>query len=113
MAEIVRMAERTVEEVADGYEIVTLAENDLMSLGHMHFEPGASIPEHSHPNQQIGMVYRGELTFHASGDQYVLEPGDSYALQGNEPHYGENHSGEPVDGFYVLSPPRGGPTWEE
>lgn len=113
MVDVVRTSDRPVEEPAEGYEIATLAENDLASLGHMRFEPGASIPEHSHPNQQIGVIYRGELTFHASGERYLLGPGDSYALRGNEPHYGENRGDEPVEGFYVLSPPRGGPTWDD
>lgn len=113
MGTVFRAADRDVTEPVDGYEVARLGANKLMSIGHMHFEPGVSIPEHSHPNWQAAFIYRGELTFHTDGESYVLEPGDGYTLAGNEPHYGENRGEDPVDGVYIHSPPRDLPSWEE
>ncbi|MFB6310512.1 MAG: cupin domain-containing protein [Salinirussus sp.] len=112
MGEIFRGGERPSIEPCDGYEVVPLGANDLMSIGRMHFEPGVSIPEHAHPHQQLGFIYAGELTFHVDGEATVLRPGDGYALAGNEPHWGENAGEEPVAGIFVHSPPRSPTVWD-
>lgn len=113
MVDIFRAAHRDVAEIVDGYEVARLGATDLMSIGHMRFAPGISIPEHCHPNQQVAFIYHGELTFHVDGDAHTLGPGDGYTLPGNEPHYGENRGDDPVEGIYVHSPPRDLPTWDE
>lgn len=102
-----------LEEITDGYGAEILGANDLMSIGHNYFEPGATAVEHSHPNQQVGFFYRGEVTFYIDGDPFQLSPGDGYVVWGNEPHYAENPGDEPAEGIFVLSPPRESPSWQD
>lgn len=111
MAEIVYFSEQEAHEVAEGFEAIQIGRNDFMSIQHFHFEPGGSVPEHRHPNQQIGFVYNGELTFYVNGEEYLVGPGDTYIIDTNEPHYGVNNGDNPVDGVDIFSPPRGEADW--
>lgn len=111
MAEIVYMADQESHEVAEGFEAMQIGENDFMSIQHFHFDPGGSVPEHEHPHQQIGFVYRGDLTFIVNGEEHEVGAGDTYIIYSHEPHYGVNHGDEPVDGVDIFCPPRGEADW--
>ena len=82
-----------------------------MSLQHFRFDPGSRVREHTHPQEQIGYVFTGELTLTVAGTEYVLGPDEIYFLESNEPHTGENRGEEPVIGIDVFSPPREKPQW--
>jgi quercetin dioxygenase-like cupin family protein len=83
------------------------------SVQHFEIEPGAEVPEHSHPHEQAGYVTQGELTFVLDDEEVVVGPGDSYVLDGEEPHGAENRGEETVVGVDVFSPPRTDPDWAE
>ena len=113
MAEITRLSTFDDEEVSEGFSVAQLGANDSMSIQHFHFEPGGSVPEHEHEHEQIGFVYRGELTFYVDDEEHTVGPGDCYIVEANEPHYGVNEGDEPVDGVDIFSPPRGPADWME
>lgn len=112
MGTVFRATDGPLKEITDGYSAELLGANDLMSIGHNYFEPGAAATEHSHPNLQVGFFYRGELTFYIDGEPFKLGPGDGYVVQGNEPHYAENPGNKPAEGIFVLSPPRESSSWQ-
>ena len=37
--------------------------SDSMTVAYWEIEPGASMPEHSHPHEQIGYMVEGEAEF--------------------------------------------------
>ncbi|MFQ3284874.1 MAG: quercetin dioxygenase-like cupin family protein [Natronomonas sp.] len=90
-----------------------LASGEETSLQHFEIDPGATVPEHSHPHEQTGFVYEGTLTFVSGGETVVVEAGDSFSIPGNEPHSAENRSDVPVRGIDVFAPPRTDPDWVE
>lgn len=108
---------------ADSLEYVEAVEDVHLSLGaegdetnvqHFEIEPGATVPKHSHPHEQVGVIWQGELTFVLEdGSEVVVGPGDSYALAGNEVHGAENRGEETVLGIDVFAPPRTNPDWAE
>ncbi|MEZ3144208.1 cupin domain-containing protein [Halobaculum sp. MBLA0143] len=104
---------------ADGVEAVPDvvlqqgAAGEETSVQQFEIEPGATVPEHSHPHEQAGYVARGELTFLVDGEERVVSAGDSYVLAGGEPHAAENRGDEPVVGVDVFAPPRTDPDWAE
>ena len=62
------------------------------------FEPGAVVPLHSHPHEQLGIVIRGELVLVVGGVDHRLAPLDGYAIPG-----GVEHSAQcGPDGVLVL-----------
>jgi len=111
--ERVPFEEAETTEAVEGVHLVLLAGADRMNVQGFRIEPGAVVPEHSHENEQTGLVYEGELTFRVGGEEVVAGPGDTYAIPGGEPHGAENRGPEPVRGVDVFSPPRTDPSWQE
>lgn len=103
--------DREPAEVAAGVYLADLAESEHACMKHWRVEPGATLPTHSHDNDQIGYLISGRLTAIVEGEEHELEPGDSYAFPGEEVHGAENRGDEPAVGIGVLSPPREEPDW--
>lgn len=57
-----------------------------MTLAVVELEPGSVVPEHRHPNEQLGLVLRGSMTFTIGGERRDLVAGDTYAIPGDVPH---------------------------
>ncbi|PCR92363.1 cupin domain-containing protein [Natrinema ejinorense] len=99
------------EAVADGVSLAELPTGARASMVCWRIEPGATLPVHSHDNEQIGFVLEGELTAIVEGEEYTLTAGDAYAFRPNERHGAENRSREAATGIGVHAPPRGEPEW--
>ena len=52
----------------------------------VEFDAGATVPEHSHPHEQLGMVVQGELVLKIDGVPHRLRPGGAYQIPGGVPH---------------------------
>ena len=98
-------------EVVSGVYLAQLAAGENMSLQHVRFDPGARVPEHSHPHEQAGYVYEGTVTFLLEGGAVTLEAGESYCVSGGQAHAVENPTDRPARVIDVFSPPRGDPDW--
>jgi quercetin dioxygenase-like cupin family protein len=61
---------------------------DAMMTCWIAMEPGAVVAEHSHPNEQSGVVIEGSVTITAAGETRTLEAGDAYLVTSNVPHRG-------------------------
>jgi quercetin dioxygenase-like cupin family protein len=44
-------------------------------------DPGAVVPEHSHANEQLGVVIEGSITITAGGETRTLATGEAYAVK--------------------------------
>ena len=98
-------------EPIDGVQLALLAAGERMNVQRFRIEPGASVPEHSHPHEQLGYLIGGELAFVVNGEEIVVGAGDSYSLASEEPHAVENRSNTVAEGIDVFSPPRTDPDW--
>ena len=49
-------------------------------------EPNASVSQHQHPNEQVGVILKGSLRFTIGGETRDLRPGDTYVIPGGVPH---------------------------
>ena len=99
-------------EAADGVHLALLAGTDSMNVQHFEIGAGAVVETHSHPHEQTGFVYAGEVTFVVDGEEIVCGPGDSYAIPGGEPHAAGNRGERAVRGVDIFSPPRENPSWQ-
>jgi quercetin dioxygenase-like cupin family protein len=111
--ERVSLSDLEPSEAADGVHLALMAGTESMNVQHFEIEPGATVAEHSHPHEQTGFVYEGELTFVVDGDETVCGPGDAYAIPGDRPHAAENRGDDPVRGVDIFSPPRENPSWRD
>ncbi len=48
--------------------------------------PGHTVPIHSHPHEQIGMVYAGQAVLRIGGEEKTVNKGDFYCIPANIPH---------------------------
>ena len=56
------------------------------TLAAIELAPGTVVPEHSHPNEQTGILVRGSLTFTIGGETKELRPGAAWVIPAYTPH---------------------------
>lgn len=49
-------------------------------------EPGAVVPEHSHPNEEFGYVIAGGITVWCGDDEFDVGPGGSFLVAADQAH---------------------------
>ncbi len=67
--------------------------------------PGHSVPTHSHPHEQIGMVYSGRAILRIGDEERGVGPGDFYCIPAGVPHGDTALGNEPfvmLDVFYPV-----------
>lgn len=109
--ERVTKSDKVTIEVSDGIYLADLVAGENVCMKYWEVDPGETLPTHRHTNEQIGFVISGQLIAFVEGDEFVLEPGDSYIFPSNERHGAENRWEESAVGIGVLSPPRTEPDW--
>jgi quercetin dioxygenase-like cupin family protein len=57
-----------------------------VTLALIELEPDSVVPEHSHENEQVGVLLRGSLRFTVGGDERELSPGGTWRIASNVPH---------------------------
>ena len=76
-----------------------------LTLSVVELDPGAVVAEHSHPNEQLGIVLRGSMDFRVADERRQLGPGGMWLIPAHTPH--EATAGP--DGAVVIdvfAPPR-------
>jgi quercetin dioxygenase-like cupin family protein len=48
--------------------------------------PGATVPEHRHAHEQLGMCIEGSITFTVDGERRELGPGGTWRIGSDLPH---------------------------
>jgi unsaturated pyranuronate lyase len=56
------------------------------TLTAIELEPNTIVPEHSHVNEQMGILLRGSLTFRVGDERKALEPGATWVIPANVQH---------------------------
>lgn len=87
----------------DGFSGIVSGKQIMFSF--LEMREGSVIPEHSHREEQAGLVLVGHLQLRIGDEERVLEPGQAYIIPS-----GVAHSGCAADGVVrvldVFSPPR-------
>lgn len=67
--------------------------------------PGHTVPTHSHPHEQVGMVYSGKARLKVGDEERTVERGDFYCIPAGVPHSDTCLGDEPfvmLDIFYPI-----------
>jgi quercetin dioxygenase-like cupin family protein len=59
---------------------------DHVQFSLVEIPAGGVVAEHSHVNEQMGLVLDGEMNFTIGGETRLLKPGDVFCIPGNVPH---------------------------
>ncbi|MGH3064851.1 MAG: cupin domain-containing protein [Gaiellaceae bacterium] len=73
-------------------------DGEQLNLAVIELDPGSIVPEHSHENEQLGMVISGSVRFRVGTEVRELGPGGTWRIPANTPH--EVHTGP--DGAVVI-----------
>jgi quercetin dioxygenase-like cupin family protein len=72
---------------------VRFVHGDRMTVAYWHFEPGISLPEHSHPHEQITNIVSGEFELSVDGKTIRLHGGDYLVIAPDAVHSGRSITG--------------------
>ena len=84
------LAALTPLKVWDG-AIARSVDGERVGFAVVELEPSIVVPEHSHDNEQLGMVLSGSVSFRVGDEVRDLEPGGTWCIPPNVPH--EVHTG--------------------
>lgn len=65
---------------------VQAVEGDRSTLAIVDLEPRATVPEHRHDNEQLGLLIRGAMRFRIGEETRDLSPGDTWRIPSDTPH---------------------------
>lgn len=79
---------------------------ERITLAVVELDPGIAMPEHRHPNEQLGVVVRGEFTFTIGGETRLHKPGDMWVIPSGVPHSVDRTGDGGCTLVESFSPPR-------
>ncbi len=65
---------------------VRAVHGERITLGVVELDPNSIVPEHSHENEQLGIVLAGSVSFRVGGESRELGPGGTWCIPANTPH---------------------------
>ncbi len=75
-------------EMIPGYR-ARLVHSEHMTLAYWTIKAGSSLPEHSHPHEQVVNLLEGEFEFSLAGEIRRMRPGMVVDIQPNVSHAGK------------------------
>jgi quercetin dioxygenase-like cupin family protein len=81
------LSEIRVSEPVPGFRARFL-HSESMTVAYWEIEPGASMPEHSHPHEQIVNVIEGEFELSVGGEKRKMSQGLVAVIPPDVPHSG-------------------------
>ena len=79
---------------------------ERITLAVFELDPGTAMPEHRHPNEQVGIVLRGEFTFTVGGETRLRKPGDMWVIPPGVAHKVDRAGNAGCTLVESFSPPR-------
>lgn len=61
-------------------------DGERITMAVIELDPGSIVPEHSHENEQLGIVLSGSLAFRVGGERRELGPGGTWRILAGTPH---------------------------
>lgn len=78
---------------------------EAMTMSLVEMAPGAVIPLHDHPHEQVGRMLSGRAEFVVGGQRRIVEPGEMWRIPGGVAHQ-VTALDEPVVAWDVFHPVR-------
>jgi quercetin dioxygenase-like cupin family protein len=91
---------------APGVEIRILGSGEKVMLVYIIAQPGAVVPDHKHPHEQIGTCIKGEGLLTSAGKKFKTVAGASWQIPGGESHDWVNTGMSEAILIETFGPPR-------
>jgi quercetin dioxygenase-like cupin family protein len=79
------LAELSAQRIWDGVA-GRVVEGERVTLAVIELDPDSVVPEHSHENEQLGVLVSGLLEFRIGDDMRRVEAGGTWYIPANVPH---------------------------
>lgn len=79
------LAAITPRVLADGV-VTRILHGEEMSFVYVELDPGAPVAEHSHRNEQIGILLSGSIDFRVGGELRTQRAGETWTIPPFVPH---------------------------
>jgi quercetin dioxygenase-like cupin family protein len=84
----IKLSEVASREIMPGFQ-GKMIHTEHMTLAYWDVEEGASVPEHSHKNEQIMQVLEGTFEFTVNGQTKLYKPNELVVIPPFSPHSGK------------------------
>jgi unsaturated pyranuronate lyase len=74
------------QQLSAGY-VARAIHGSRVTLAVVEIEPHATLPEHSHENEQLGIVLRGSVLFRVGKEEKAVEAGGTWSIPSDTPHF--------------------------
>jgi quercetin dioxygenase-like cupin family protein len=74
------------QQLSPGYR-ARAVHGSRATLAVVEVEPHAELPEHSHDNEQLGIVLSGSVTFRVGNEERTVEAGGTWSIPSGTPHF--------------------------
>jgi len=91
-------------QMMDGVKI-RVAYGEKVMMSYVNIDANTTIPEHSHPHEQMGMFIEGEAEFTIGNETKLVKPGMAYLVPSNVKHKVVTYD-KPVLALDIFSPTR-------
>lgn len=98
------LKDMATKQPAEGIEIRVIP-GKKMTMAFFYLEPGAKIPEHDHPHEQMGTVLKGAIELVIGEEKRIVREGCAYRVPSSVVHQGRCLE-SPSEVLEVFSPPR-------
>ena len=92
----VELSDIEEKELIPGFK-VRFVHSENMTFAYWTIKAGSTLPDHSHPHEQVANVIEGEIKFTMDGETRVLSPGQVAVIPG-----GVSHSGTAVTDCKII-----------
>jgi quercetin dioxygenase-like cupin family protein len=83
----IELGSLATREPVPGFRVV-FVHSAHMTLAYWDVEEGATLPEHSHPHEQVANVLEGRFELTVAGETRVLDAGTVAVIPSEVPHSG-------------------------
>jgi quercetin dioxygenase-like cupin family protein len=74
------------QQLSPGY-LARAVHGRRLTFAVVEIEPHAELPEHSHENEQLGIVLRGSVIFRIGEEERTVQAGGTWTIPGHTPHF--------------------------
>ena len=108
MSAFAELPKLTPVRIWDGVLVRVIA-GERVAFAIVELDPDTVVPEHSHDNEQVGLLLTGSLTFRIGEETRELASGGTWSIPANVPHQVQAGP-EGAVAAEVFAPPRA--DWE-
>ena len=80
------LAAISAQQLSPGY-LARAVHGSRLTFAVVEVEPHAELAEHSHENEQLGIVLRGSVRFRVGDEEKTLAAGGTWTIPSNTPHF--------------------------